>query len=429
MGESLYQAFFIWAALFFAEFVYSLRGHRAPEFGHLATGGISHPLDPATRVERAGRSLRWCGVMLLCAILSRYDGWFTAAWFGVAVVVAMGSHVLGSYSNGEKLRRDFIAFALLVVAGPAFWLGWNQFYFGNALEWMNGAYSARAIMQRSIDRGDPPHPGYHSVKTAAVYYVKCAKLNLAGNNLEWGGARYGWPRRIENAWPVLAILGTVLLLAMAPSLWPLLLLWVPLLFYAISIAYGGVPIFMPVWYPFSYYNVRYGLQMLPAAAVFMVLAVYFLTALFRNRFATAVLGVGAFIFLGISYGTVWQSGPVCLHEPAANSPVRIALERQVGEQLLKLPPHSTILMQIGYYSGVLERAGIPFKRTINETDFRLWQAALGDPAAHADYLVAASGDRVAASAREHAAQFEQVAAFEAPGQPAVTVYRRLDSAR
>ena len=53
----------------------------------------------------------------------------------------------------------------------------------------------------------------------------------------------------------------------------LLLLWLPLAFYSLSIAYGSVPIYIPVWYPFSYYNVRYGLELLPVFAVFPVIAV------------------------------------------------------------------------------------------------------------------------------------------------------------
>ena len=51
------------------------------------------------------------------------------------------------------------------------------------------------------------------------------------------------------------------------------MLWLPLPFYMLSIAYGGVPIFMPVWWPFSYYNVRYGVELLPGFAVFTVIAI------------------------------------------------------------------------------------------------------------------------------------------------------------
>ena len=47
-----------------------------------------------------------------------------------------------------------------------------------------------------------------------------------------------------------------------------LLLWVPLPFYVYSVAYGSVPIFIPQLWPHSYYNARYGMEMLPALALF-----------------------------------------------------------------------------------------------------------------------------------------------------------------
>ncbi len=61
----------------------------------------------------------------------------------------------------------------------------------------------------------------------------------------------------------------------------LLLLWIPLPFYAYSIAYGSVPIFVPEWWPFSYYNVRYGLELLPAIAVFAALIPWAIARLHR----------------------------------------------------------------------------------------------------------------------------------------------------
>ena len=54
---------------------------------------------------------------------------------------------------------------------------------------------------------------------------------------------------------------------------PLLFLLVPIAFYALSVAYGGVPIFVPPWWPFSHYNVRYGLQLLPAFAAALAVIV------------------------------------------------------------------------------------------------------------------------------------------------------------
>lgn len=408
MNEPLYIAFVIWATVFLASFARAIRSQRE------------------NAAQHAAKSLSRCGLMLMCAMLTRYDGWFMAAWFGAAAlwIIIRAGGLTATGARGVAIRKGLFAFVLLVAAAPAFWLAWNKFYFDNALEWMNGPYSARAIMERSMMRGEPPHPGYHDVKTATVYYVKSVKLNLAGNNLEWGGAKFGWPKRIENTWPVLALAGTVTLLIIAPALWPLLLLWVPLLFYGLSIAYGGVPIFMPVWWPFSYYNVRYGLQMLPAAAVFSASAFYFLSSLAGRKLGTMFVALAAFTFVGVSYAGIWKSGPVCLHEASANSSVRIALERRVGDALKQLPPNSTMLMQIGYYAGVLQRAGIPLKRTINETDFAIWHVAMSDPTRYVDYLVAAGDDDVARTARRHAGQFKAIQTFEAPGQPTVTIYAK-----
>ena len=427
MNEPLYIAFVIWATVFLADFAFLVRREKQPNsFSHLGAAAAGHPLDDAERGADAESSLRRCGVMLMCAMLCRYDGWFIAAWFGAAamwIVLSLGMSN-GWRSLAPNLQKALVTFVVLLAIAPAFWLGWNQFYFDNPLEWMNGPYSARAIMERSMQGGQPPHPGYHDVGTAIFYYIKCAKLNLAGWLPEVGGAQTtGW-RFIENAWAVLPVLGTLVLLLFARRLWPLLLLWVPLPFYGLSIAYGGVPIFMPVWWPFSYYNVRYGLHLLPTAAVFTAILLYFLLSFFNRKPVKAAITVLALAFVVVSYAGIWKSGPVCLREARENSTVRIALEQRVGQALKQLPPNSTFLMQIGYYVGVLQRAGIPLKRTINESDFVVWNEALADPAARVDYLVAADDDQVARTARRVPSKFEPMATFEAPGQPTVTIYRK-----
>ena len=46
---------------------------------------------------------------------------------------------------------------------------------------------------------------------------------------------------------------------------------VPGPFYAYSVSYGSVPIFLPVWWPHSWYNTRYGMELLPALALGLAL--------------------------------------------------------------------------------------------------------------------------------------------------------------
>ena len=160
---------------------------------------------------------------------------------------------------------------------------------------------------------------------------------------------------------------------------------------------------MPVWWPFSYYNVRYGLELLPAFAVFATLAVYFLARWARKRAVRLALMAAAVMIVVGSYASIWRD-PVCFREAWVNSRTRIALERELSEYLRALPPDSTILMYLGDHVGALQQAGIPLRRVINEGNHRtwkqpvdpdgLWERALARPAQYADFVIAFEGDAV-----------------------------------
>ena len=72
----------------------------------------------------------------------------------------------------------------------------------------------------------------------------------------------------QKPWLILLFFGTIAVIGFGRGRWGLGLLALPIPFYALSVAYSGVPIFIPPWWPFSLYNVRYGIQLLPAFAVF-----------------------------------------------------------------------------------------------------------------------------------------------------------------
>ncbi len=223
MGESVYLAFFIWAVLYFLE----------------ATRG-----NP--------RSLTKCGLCLVGACLTRYDGWFLAA--------AMIAIVLLDSLRGERslLRRNLFAtdrvagrdrrdpsdrplqhrgrsghapdtletplqhrgraalqgrvshsniqgalapvlvkFVLLGALGPALWLAYNGIVYRNPLEFENGPYSAKAIEKRTQTGGNPGHPGSGSPVVAALYFSKAAQDNVAEN---------AW---LQRAWVLLLIVALV----------------------------------------------------------------------------------------------------------------------------------------------------------------------------------------------------------------------------
>jgi len=302
MTESLYLALFIWAVVFFGDFVRQTCADATP-----------------TASAKAGRSLRRCGICLAGAMLTRYDGWFLAACIAVLVAIWMITRRRAQPHIGWALRKPLVTFAALVFAVPAFWLTYNAVVYGDALDFARGPYSAHGIEQRTRKAGDPHHPGYNSLTVAELYFLKSAQLNLGETH---------W----QKPWLLLAASGVVVLLVFFRQLSPWLLLLLPLPFYALSIAHGGVPIFLPVWWPFSYYNARYGLQLLPAIAVFSAVALQWAEAgLLQRRWRIGTAAM-VFAFVIVSYIFVWRAQPICLREAIANSRTRITFERALAFQ-------------------------------------------------------------------------------------------------
>ena len=392
MTESLYLALFIWAVVYFSDFVQQASRKNGP---------------PAV----ASASLFKCGLCLAAACLTRYDGWFLAA----AICVASFAMILRR--NDRVLRGGVAKFILLAAAAPILWLAYNAIIYRNPLEFANGPYSARAIEQKNATPGSPAHPGSHDLPVAFTYLLKSAELNMAEANL-------------QKLWMALLLAGTLGILLRNRRLWPLLLLWVPIPFYMLSIAYSGVPIFLPTWWPFSFYNVRYGLQLLPLFSVSAAVTVYFLLGLARNKIVRTVIFSTAAILLVASYASVWRAQSVCFREAWVNSRTRIAFETELASNLKKLRYDTTLLMYLGDHVGALQQAGIPLRRTINEGNHRpwksptdpdgLWEHALAKPGVYVDWVVAIDGDPVAVAMQKLG--LPSMAVIRTVGQPAATIY-------
>jgi hypothetical protein len=411
LNEPLSMALFIWAVVFFADFTRS-------------TTRTSDGREP-----RAA-SLVYCGLALFANTLIRYDGWFNAcAFLLIAAIVLVAAHRRSPLTRA--VRKSVALFVVLVAMGPFLWLSWNAAVFGNPLEFATGPYSAKAIEERSRRSGDPHHPGWHAPRVAAQYFLRDTMLNLGAGRLLVGPpqqtpfAATAHPGRWEYHWLALALVGSavVIFLKRGPLTWLLLLL--PLPFYAISIAWGGVPIFIPVWWPFSYYNTRYALELLPAVAAFWAAAVWLVLRSHPAQLWRAAVTGAALVLIAFSYGSIWRTVPVCLREVRANGGARYALDTQLSVLLRRMPPESSIVMYLGDHGGAFQRAAIPLWRTINEGNYDLWKAALQQPSAAADYIIATDGDQVSEAVRQHPEGLMSVGVVDAPWQKPIRVYRPI----
>ena len=433
MTESLYLALFIWSVVYFSEFWLAGRGR-----------GAENQTDTG--------SLRKCGLCLLGTCLTRYDGWFVAAVIAVLVIlmiprlaskertrtwgtsrsespdspvsIIQTTHAREASVRGTALFRSrsivwpVAIFLILISIGPILWLGYNAIVYKNALEFANGPYSAKAIEQKTAIPGYPPHPGTRNLVVAAAYFSKAALFSVAEGNWQQG-------------WLWLAALGTAWVIWQKGKLAALLLLWLPLPFYMLSVAYGGVPIFTPTWWPFSLYNIRYGVQLLPALAVFPAVAAAFLVSMMVTNTGKRMIALLAVAFVAVSYAGVWRAGPAAFREAWVNSRTRLLLESQLAEELKKLPPDSSLLMYMGEHVGALENAGIPLRRAISEGSHRawvqpadpqgLWERTLADPAAQVDFVIAFDGDPVWRAV--HDRNLPEVARVEVLGQRTAFILR------
>lgn len=383
MTEALYLALFIWAVVWFCEFA----------------------RQASTDPQRARKSLELSGIMICAAMLVRYDGWFLAFCAVIALIVIMWRFRL----RGPAIRRGAVNFVLLMGLTASLWLAYNYAaYYGRALEFATGRYSAHAIADRARTATFPSYPGENSPRTAAMYFLKLVRVNLGSGWLD----------------PWLLTIAFVALLAMiyfSRRHLPLILLWTPLLFYVANIVTANVQVYFPEWWPGTYYNARYGLQMLPAVAVFIALGYAFLSNLIPARLCAGLI----ILLVAASYVSVWHKQPICLREAQANGRARFTFDAQLASQLQKLPPSSTLMMYCGWNPGALQDAGIPFRRVVREGNHPEWDIGLTQPYKAADYVIAIEGDDLFYALRLFPQHLGLVATVETPGSPRAFIYRSM----
>jgi hypothetical protein len=180
----------------------------------------------------------------------------------------------------------------------------------------------------------------------------------------------------------------------------------PLPFYAYSVAYGSVPIFLPVWKPFSWYNTRYGMEMLPALAFFFAFAVHaalaWITA-HRPRYIRLAIAI-AFALLAANVAEMLREGPLTYVEARKNTDARSYYNVAIAavlKQLHERDPKGVVLMDTSTFPSIVSNAGLTYRQTINESDKEFYWAALGDPAGHASIVLAFAGDDIDKAVKAH----------------------------
>jgi hypothetical protein len=358
------------------------------------------------RFQQAGRmrSLVLGAAAAFFGTLTRYDGWYLLPFATVFVFLVRRAPWL------IRLRHA-VVFAVISGMGPLLWFVHNAYRFGNPLEFYNGPDSAQAIYAHQVATTAFRYPTDGSLVLAARYYL--ADLVV-----------------VIGVWPLaLALLGLAAWAADRRNRTgrsAALLLLVPFVFYVNSLAYGGAAVYVPTLFPHTYLDLRYGLEMLPAVAVF---SSFLLPSALPRMQRLAVLAGVLIILLGqttkmLSRGV--DEVPL-VKESLINTPCRLVRQEVLIPLLRAQYDGQMVLSSKGRWPCLMVKVTIPFRNTVSELDKEYRVRLRSKPHQVVGWIIRGDDDGVDQLMRAYPQAFEHfqlVQKIEVRGEGSVALYRR-----
>ena len=233
------------------------------------------------------------------------------------------------------------------------------------------------------------YPTDGSVFLSARYYLEDLKL-------------------IIGVWPlILAIFGIVVWAVDARERsWRSagLLLLVSLPFYVEAMAHAAVPLYVPTLFPHTFYNLRYGIEMLPAVAILC-------SFLLPPSLTPRTRGVCVLGLLAVIVGqTLWairhgaERIPV-VQEGLVNTPCKSQAEQAITAFMRAHYDGQMILTAPGRWPCMMRDLKIPYRRTITENNRPYWRELPDGPEKLVQWIIRSDVDSVDELMCAHPAAF------------------------
>jgi hypothetical protein len=302
------------------------------------------------------------GVAATIATLTRYEGWALLLLLTAVVIYSCWRGGL-DYAAAEGY---LVFFGLIAFLGVGLWLVWNRVIFGDMLYFLNSAYGTKTVNATQL-LGVP------------------AQYRGAGN-LRLSAELVGWTVLINAGWvtATVAVLGLVRLLIARrlQSVLALALLLVPIPFSILMVYTGGEVIVDPPLTPgVPPANLRYGLLVLPAAA--LLVGVIAAARWLRWPVLAACVASSALI---------WVSGQVNLAEAASiRNSQNYHLTTTAGEWLGDHYDGGLVLAGKPSHEDLLFHSRIDHRSVVYPGDRDEWRSDLTDPAPEVTWIVMTDG--------------------------------------
>lgn len=316
------------------------------------------------------------------ATLTRYDGWFLLfAMLGTLSLISYKDAILYSKESFKKrlgglirlLEGRLILFGVLGGLGIVAWLIWNLLIFNDPLYFAYGPYSAHA-QQAKIEAAGSLVSKYDVLLSLKIYWLAMVdNIGFVPMVLSVIGlAFYALREKLKDG---------------ALAVYTLLS---PFAFHVISLILGfsilivpelGVKITQEA--SASWFNVRYGLMILPAVA-------FFASYIVRK---SALLKVLLLVIIMLQFQSFYVGKNIITLTDGVSGTSSLNV-KDVRDHLIATAKdrEGLILTSIAFNNALAFSTGIPMKRFIHEGTGDYWTNALTDPRRQAKWIVMANGD-------------------------------------
>ncbi len=303
-----------------------------------------------------------CSFWIMLSTLIRYDGWFLL----MIATVLIG--VKKFRKKGFKAAEGVVfMFLTLSAFGIFLWLLWNKLIFNDAFYFAFGPFSAKVQQDQLATAGVLASKGdlWLSIKIYlyALFYNSYTLPTLVG----FIGAVFLFVDKKINKDIKIAVTA----------------LFAPLLFNILTLYLGHSVLFIQGISGETWFNVRYGIMMMPSIAIFIGYLVHRLKA-----FRFVITGVLAFV-LFFSFA---NADAVTIDDARVGSS-----QKNVSEVAGYLQENASnkkgfILISAASHDAIVFSSGLPMKRFIHEGTGAYWESATTSPDAWARWIVMRTHD-------------------------------------
>jgi hypothetical protein len=306
--------------------------------------------------------LLWASFWVMLSTLIRYDGWFL--FFYCTVLIGLNALKKGGYKMAEGL---VVLFCTLGGFGIFLWLLWNTLIFKDPLYFAFGQYSAHAQQEQLDDAG-----------------VLITKKNLKQSVVTY------WHAMSYNSGLFILVVG----LLGALSLWSdkkldtkskiaTTALGAPLIFNILALYLGHSVLFIQGINGNTWFNVRYGIMMMPSLAIFIGYLVHRVKSL--RPVLIGLLMMVLFIQFTSTDAVTIDDGRVGSSQKNVSQ-----VSGWIRDQAADKP--GFVLISAASHDAIIFSTGMPMKRFIHEGTGSYWTSATESPDRWARWIVMRTND-------------------------------------